>query len=294
MGSTKWTKEQREVIDHRDGNLLVSAAAGSGKTAVLVERIISMILDTEEKVDIDKLLVVTFTNAAASEMRERIADAVSKALEEATKLEKKDVIEHLQKQILFLNKANITTIHSFCLDVIKNNIHLITLDPNFRIGDTTECQLIAQEAIDEVFEELYEQGYLGDENSEKGKRFLKLIDSFAERNGDNQVQSLIMSIYNFAMSFPNPEKWLNESADAFLVDDDFDFTSSKWGRIVINSVKTEIEDIVGNMEKALATVHPYLGQIENIQKIITESERIDVVYDSLDKGWDDFIKAIGE
>lgn len=294
MGSTKWTKEQREVIDHRDGNLLVSAAAGSGKTAVLVERIISMILDTKEKVDIDKLLVVTFTNAAASEMRERIADAVSKALEEATKLEKKDVIEHLQKQILFLNKANITTIHSFCLDVIKNNIHLITLDPNFRIGDTTECQLIAQEAIDEVFEELYEQGYLGDENSEKGKRFLKLIDSFAERNGDNQVQSLIMSIYNFAMSFPNPEKWLNESADAFLVDDDFDFTSSKWGRIVINSVKTEIEDIVGNMEKALATVHPYLGQIENIQKIITESERIDVVYDSLDKGWDDFIKAIGE
>lgn len=294
MGSTKWTKEQQEVIDHRDGNLLVSAAAGSGKTAVLVERIISMILDTEEKVDIDKLLVVTFTNAAASEMRERIADAVSKALEEATKLEKKDVIEHLQKQILFLNKANITTIHSFCLDVIKNNIHLITLDPNFRIGDTTECQLISQEAIDEVFEELYEQGYLGDENSEKGKRFLKLIDSFAERNGDNQVQSLIMSIYNFAMSFPNPEKWLNESADAFLVDDDFDFTSSKWGRIVINSVKTEIEDIVGNMEKALATVHPYLGQIENIQKIITESERIDVVYDSLDKGWDDFIKAIGE
>lgn len=294
MGSTKWTKEQQEVIDHRDGNLLVSAAAGSGKTAVLVERIISMILDIEEKVDIDKLLVVTFTNAAASEMRERIADAVSKALEEATKLEKKDVIEHLQKQILFLNKANITTIHSFCLDVIKNNIHLITLDPNFRIGDTTECQLIAQEAIDEVFEELYEQGYLGDENSEKGKRFLKLIDSFAERNGDNQVQSLIMSIYNFAMSFPNPEKWLNESADAFLVNDDFDFTSSKWGRIVINSVKTEIEDIVGNMEKALATVHPYLGQIENIQKIITESERIDVVYDSLDKGWDDFIKAIGE
>ena len=294
MGSTKWTKEQREVIDHRDGNLLVSAAAGSGKTAVLVERIISMILDTEEKVDIDKLLVVTFTNAAASEMRERIADAVSKALEEATKLEKKDVIEHLQKQILFLNKANITTIHSFCLDVIKNNIHLITLDPNFRIGDTTECQLIAQEAIDEVFEELYEQGYLGDENSEKGKRFLKLIDSFAERNGDNQVQSLIMSIYNFAMSFPNPEKWLNESADAFLVGDDFDFTSSKWGRIVISSVKTEIEDIVGNMEKALATVHPYLGEIENIQKIITESERIDVVYDSLDKGWDDFIKAIGE
>lgn len=294
MGSTKWTKEQQEVIDHRDGNLLVSAAAGSGKTAVLVERIISMILDIEEKVDIDKLLVVTFTNAAASEMRERIADAVSKALEEATKLEKKDVIEHLQKQILFLNKANITTIHSFCLDVIKNNIHLITLDPNFRIGDTTECQLIAQEAIDEVFEELYEQGYLGDENSEKGKRFLKLIDSFAERNGDNQVQSLIMSIYNFAMSFPNPEKWLNESADAFLVGDDFDFTSSKWGRIVINSVKTEIEDIVGNMEKALATVHPYLGQIENIQKIITELERIDVVYDSLDKGWDDFIKAIGE
>ena len=119
MVSTKWTKEQREVIDHRNGNLLVSAAAGSGKTAVLVERIISMILDTEEKVDIDKLLVVTFTNAAASEMRERIGDAISKALENDPSNER------LQKQILFLNRANITTIHSFCLDVIKNNCYKV-------------------------------------------------------------------------------------------------------------------------------------------------------------------------
>lgn len=283
---TKWTKEQLEVINHRNGNLLVSAAAGSGKTAVLVERIISMILDEEEKVDIDRLLVVTFTNAAASEMRERIGDAISKALE------KDPSNEHLQKQILFLNRANITTIHSFCLDIIKNNIHLLDLDPNFRIGDTTECQLIAQEAIDDVFEKLYEDGFLGYEKSKKGVRFLKLIDSFAERNGDSQVQDLIMSIYNFAISFPEPEKWLNESAEAFSKDDDFIFEETEQGEEIIYSLKNELSDIESIMYESISIVDIYRDEISKIVKLEEEYANIQAISTALDTDWDDFINEL--
>ena len=128
-----WTSEQQRVIDYKNGNLLVAAAAGSGKTAVLVERIIKIILS--KKADIDKLLVVTFTNAAASEMRERISDAISK------ELDKNPENTHLQNQVVLLNKASINTIHSFCLDVIKSNFHKININPSFRIGDTTECKI---------------------------------------------------------------------------------------------------------------------------------------------------------
>ncbi len=148
--------------------MLVAAAAGSGKTAVLVERIIQMITDRENPIDIDKLLVVTFTNAAASEMRERIGDAIGKALD------KNPENKHLQTQLVLLNKASITTIHSFCLEVIKSNFHKINLDPNFRIGDTTECTLLKQDAIEEVFERLYEEANEG---------FLNLVESYAEKRG---------------------------------------------------------------------------------------------------------------
>ena len=180
MSSPKWTQEQQNVIDSRGGNLLVAAAAGSGKTAVLVERIIQMILNSDLKIDIDKLLVVTFTNAAASEMRERIGDAISKKLDENPE------DEHLQDQLVLLNKASITTIHSFCLEVIKSNFHKINLDPNFRIGDETECSLMKLEAIDETFDILYEQ------NDEE---FCYLVDCYAEKRGDSNLQNLILSIY---------------------------------------------------------------------------------------------------
>jgi ATP-dependent helicase/nuclease subunit A len=146
--------------------MLVAAAAGSGKTAVLVERIIKIVTDEERPTDIDKLLVVTFTNAAASEMRERIAAAISKELRiyPQSKL--------LQRQLILLNKSSITTIHSFCLEVIRNNFHIVDLDPNFRIADQTEAVLLKQEALEELFEERYvaiaeDESDLEGENSEK-------------------------------------------------------------------------------------------------------------------------------
>ena len=134
--AVKWTKEQQQVISLRNRNILVSAAAGSGKTAVLVERIITMISDEEHPVDIDKLLVVTFTNAAAAEMSERIATALEKKVEEDP-----DNM-YLRRQVTLVRNAHICTFHSFCQSVIRNHFHTIGIDPSFRIGDETELKLL--------------------------------------------------------------------------------------------------------------------------------------------------------
>ncbi len=149
MGVT-FTKEQQQVIDTRNRNLLVSAAAGSGKTAVLVERIIQMILNKEHPVDIDRLLVVTFTNAAAAQMRERIRQAIDR------ELSKDPFNEHLQRQAALLHKAQITTIDSFCLFVIRNHFHEIGLDPGFRVADEGELKLLQQDTLNELLEQEYD------------------------------------------------------------------------------------------------------------------------------------------
>ena len=149
-----WTPEQEQAIYKKDSNILVAAAAGSGKTAVLVERIINKII--KEKIDIDKLLVVTFTNAAASEMRERILKSIYKIID-SEEPQDEETINHLQRQITLLNKASICTIDSFCLDVIKNNFFEIEISPNFRIADTAEIDLLKQEVLEKLFEEKYEK-----------------------------------------------------------------------------------------------------------------------------------------
>ena len=149
MAEVKWTNEQQQAIKENGSNILVAAAAGSGKTAVLVERIINKIIN--EKVDIDRLLVVTFTNAAAAEMRERVLEAIYKKLDEDPEN------ENLQRQITLLNKASICTIDSFCLDVVRNHFYeLKNISPNFRIADTTEIELLKQEVLVDIFEQKYE------------------------------------------------------------------------------------------------------------------------------------------
>ncbi|HBF2807328.1 helicase-exonuclease AddAB subunit AddA [Clostridioides difficile] len=277
MSSPKWTKEQLEVIESRECNLLVAAAAGSGKTAVLVERIIQMITSRENPIDIDKLLVVTFTNAAASEMRERIGDAIGKALDENPEN------KHLQNQLVLLNKSSITTIHSFCLDVIKSNFHRISLDPNFRIGDQTECAILKQEAIEEVFEDLYE---------ERDEGFLNLVESYAERGGDKEVQDIILGIYSFAMASPEPKKWLIDSAERFNIDENFDFSQSIWARAILDTVKIEINGLCINMERALK-------EVESIEELETFAEKLSVEYKKIadisqacNKSWDEAYKKM--
>ena len=277
MSSPKWTQEQQNVIDSRGGNLLVAAAAGSGKTAVLVERIIQMILNSDLKIDIDKLLVVTFTNAAASEMRERIGDAISKKLDENPE------DEHLQDQLVLLNKASITTIHSFCLEVIKSNFHKINLDPNFRIGDETECSLMKLEAIDETFDILYEQ------NDEE---FCYLVDCYAEKRGDSNLQNLILSIYSFVMASPYPKVWLKESAEDFNITDDFDFARSKWAKAILETVKIQMEGIEKSLCKAIEDVDGIDELVTFTDKLKMEYEKIKEILYACDTSWSDAYRQI--
>ena len=230
----EWTNEQKQAIYKNNSNILVAAAAGSGKTAVLVERIINKILN--EKIDIDKLLVVTFTNAAASEMRERILNAIYKKIDES---ENEEEIQNLQKQVVLLNKASICTIDSFCLDVIKNNFFELNISPNFRIGDTPEMELLKQEVLEELFEEKYE---------EKNEDFQNLIKTYTSYRDDTPLKDLILKIFGFISSSPYPRKWLKNQVEKFNVLKDIDFSKTEWGKILLQEIKEEVIDDIAILE----------------------------------------------
>ena len=277
MGETKWTKEQLSAIETRNCNLLVAAAAGSGKTAVLVERIIRIITNEENPVDIDKLLVVTFTNAAAAEMRERIAAAISKALD------KEPTSKNLQKQLTLLNRANITTMHSFCLDVIKNNFHKIDLDPSFRIGDTTEGILLKDEVIEELFEEKYD---------EEDNEFTTLVEAFSSYKNDDNLKELILDMYNFTMSGPWPEKWLKESAEAFNISTQEELDKSRWVQILKDSIKIELEGYIKMLNKAIEIINETDGLEPYLDTFSSELYSIEKCYESMDSGLEDIYTSL--
>ena len=192
----KFTIDQQKVIDTRNRNLLVSAAAGSGKTAVLVERIIRMITHESSPVPITKLLVVTFTNAAAAEMRERIGKALYQ------EIEKNPSNAYLQQQLALLPSATIMTLHAFCLKVIKNHFYRIDLDPGFTIGEEGELALLRQEAMAETLENFYNEG---------SEAFHELIEAYAPGKSDQALESLVWSLYTMSRSHPRPHEWLSES-----------------------------------------------------------------------------------
>ncbi len=225
-----WTKEQNQAIKKEGSNILVSAAAGSGKTSVLVERIINKIVN--EKIDIDKILVVTFTNAAASEMKQRILNALYK------KIEENPDSENLHKQILLINRANISTIHSFCLNVIRNNFFELGMSANFRVGDTTEIEIMKQEAIEKIFEDKYE---INDKN------FLELLDKYTTYRDDQPLKDLIIKTYEFSDYMPLPNKWLCDATNEFNIDV-ADFADTKWGKIILQNAKDKIDDCILSLE----------------------------------------------
>lgn len=203
MGTeTKWTKEQQNVIDFRDRNILVSAAAGSGKTAVLVERIIQRITDSKNPMDIDRLLVVTFTNAAAAEMRERIENAIEKRLEENPE------DDNLRKQSTLIHNAQITTIDSFCLFVVRNYFEEIHLDPNFRIADQGEIKLLEMDVLNDLFEAEYEKA---------SESFLNLVDAYSDKRSNKAVKDMVSKIYRQSSSSPWPKEWIEALSAPYQV-----------------------------------------------------------------------------
>ncbi len=243
---------------------------GSGKTAVLVERIINKIVN--EKIDIDKLLVVTFTNAAASEMRARIMDAIYKYLEE------KPEDEHMQKQTILMGKSNICTIHSFCLDVIKNNFYEISISPNFRIGDQTEIELLKQEVLEDMFEEKY---------IEENKEFLDLINTYTNYRGDEPLKEIILKIHRFIQASPFPEEWLEEKIEEFNLKQNLetDFSNTAWGKILINVFEDDLYSCIIELKSIKKDLDKFI-ELEKFSKTISSDiEKLEELKSNTDS-WD--------
>ena len=266
----KWTEEQKQAIYEKGQNILVAAAAGSGKTAVLVERIINKIIN--QKMDIDKMLVVTFTNAAASEMRERILNAIYKKIDENPE------DERLQRQITLLNKASICTIDSFCLDIVRNNFFEIDIPQNFRIGDTTEIEILKQDVLEELFEEKYEN---------QDEDFKKLINTYTSYKDDTPLKELILKIYTYIQSNPYPEKWLKEKIEMFNMSDKLEqnFSNTIWGKLLLEQVKEIIEDGEIKLETEKEIISRY-DELMIYYKILEDDiEQIELLKSNLDN-WD--------
>ncbi len=233
MGIT-FTDTQRQVIESRGCNLLVSAAAGSGKTAVLVERIVEMVCGGENPVDIDRLLVVTFTNAAAAQMRER----VSRALNDRLALDPAN--EHLQRQTTLLYNAQITTIDSFCLFVLRNQFHTIGLDPGFRIAEEGELKLLRSDVLAAVIEDAY---------AEETPAFLHCMEYFSVGSRDEAVEKEVLKLYDFAMSMPFPEVWLAERKEDYQVSGEL--LSLPWAALFMEHTRLVLQGCADKLEAAL-------------------------------------------
>ena len=252
--SVRWTEEQKKVIDVRNKNVLVSAAAGSGKTAVLVERILSLVCgegEDEKPLDVDRLLVVTFTKAAAAEMRERVGLALEKRLEADPEN------EHLQKQQTLIHSAQITTIDSFCQYVIRNYFHQIDLDPAFRIGDEGELKLLKGDVVQELLEEHY-----GAEDPEERARFTEFVEVYATGKSDVAIENLILQLYEFAVSYPYPKRWLAECMEPYRAQTEEDLERSPWMQFLMNYVNRTFADLEQEIRRMLDICHlpggPYM------------------------------------
>ena len=270
----KWTEEQQKVINLRNRNILVSAAAGSGKTAVLVERIIQMLTDEKHPIDVDRLLIVTFTEAAAAEMKERVRNAIEKSLEENPEN------AHLQRQATLIHSASITTIHSFCLSVIREHFHVINLDPGFRIAEEGELKLLSQDVLGEVLESCYE---------EADETFLKLVEKLGSGRNDKRLETFILQLYEYSRSYPQPEKWLWQCVDNYAVNEQdgsyFIF------EIAAKQTKYYVEDMLGILDEALAICEeadgPYMYaemlemDIEMLSNLNREQNEYEQLYQEL-------------
>lgn len=202
--ANSWTKEQKQAIDTEGRNILVSAAAGSGKTAVLVERIIRKITDEEHPVDIDRLVVVTFTKAAAAEMKQRIRESVDGLLEQQPDNDR------LLRQLTLINNAQITTIDSFCLNIVRNYFTDIDIDPGFRTADEGEIKLLENDVMADMLEEYY---------ASEEQDFYDFVDAYGKGRDDSAIIDIILKIYRFARSYPWPDEWYDSCLSVYQLDD---------------------------------------------------------------------------
>ncbi len=276
----KWTEKQQQVIDSRNRNLLVSAAAGSGKTAVLVERIISMISEGPSPLNIDQLLVMTFTNAAASEMRERIGAAVEK------KLKEDPGNEHLWLQAALIHQAQIMTIDSFCLDLIRNHYNTLDIDPAFRIGDEGELTLLRGDVMEQVLESCYE---------EADDRFIQFSEQFGSGKSDKAMEDVILQAWQFSQSHPWPEEWLSQCRQQMEAEVAGNLDSSVWMQFLLKDVSLQMEELAAQAEEALEVAREENGPFVYEPMLMNDVSRLKKVKEAADTGsFQAFYQAINE
>ncbi|MCI8417723.1 MAG: helicase-exonuclease AddAB subunit AddA [Lachnospiraceae bacterium] len=258
----KWTEDQKKVITLRDRNILVAAAAGAGKTATLVERILTWICQEEHPGEIDRLLVLTFTKAAAGEMRERIG----RAIEDRLKEEPENM--HLQRQSTLVHNAQITTIHSFCLYVVRNYFHLLSIDPGFRMGDEGELKLLKKDVLAGVLEEYFQEGR---------PEFHTFVEAYATGKRDEVLEKLILDLAEFSLGYPYPIRWLRECRMACQVQDEEEMEKSRWmGLLELITRQTLLsvrEQLQGGISICLSAQGPYLYE-ETLQRDVLLLEEL--------------------
>lgn len=234
--------EQQAAIETRNHNLLVAAAAGSGKTWVLVERIISRIMDPDERLSVDSLLVVTFTNAAANEMRSRIGEALNAALVQPG-LTDPELKRHVERQLVLLNAASISTLHAFCQSLIRQYFYLLHIEPAFRIANDTEITLIKSDVLEAVFEAGYSDAAAG---------FLSLVEHYGDEDGDYSLAGLVLRLYEFSRSHPWPDHWLDGLARAFDLPAEAAFDETPWSALVRDKITLDWEEARQTLTALLA------------------------------------------
>lgn len=257
-----FSPDQLSIINAREQNILVSAAAGSGKTSVLTERIVGLVNDPVNPVDIDKILVVTFTNAAAKEMKERIGERLNELL--AANPENK----HLQKQATLIHLAQITTIDSFCLYLLKNHFHKIDVDPNFRVASESEMTLLKQDVLADVISRAYESG---------DEAFYHVVDCYSKKDKDNSLEESILELYTFACSYPWPEKWLEKRREDYSFNSVQALEDSELCKEIKRNITKKVlrakEITQKALKLALAPDGPYVFE-ENLNKDLEDYDTI--------------------
>jgi len=262
-----WTSEQQKAIDEKDSCILVSAAAGSGKTAVLVERIVQQIIDKDNPRGIDEFLVVTFTNSAASQMRDKIAAKLETILEENPEN------EHLMKQLLLINQSDITTIDSFCLRLVKEYFSLLDMDSTFSIGDMGMMELLKNDVLDRLFDEKYKSRAV----FSTGASFSELVDIFCDEKDDSGLKDEILRLHRMANSYPKPHEWLCNARKALDINTEEDFNDLPWIKLIISAVHNRIPDIIDIVNKGLELCYEAGGPDKNIEVVESDIKLIEKI-----------------
>ena len=275
MAKTNWTVDQKKAIDKRDSNILVSASAGSGKTAVLVERIIEKVLN--EFLDVDKLLVVTFTNAAAQELKEKILNAIYKALETESDPKKKN---HLKNQLIYINRACITTIDAFCFKLVRENFNVLELDPNVKICEESQSILIKAKVLEDLIEKEYEKY---EDRSAFG--LYNILELFGGK--EEEFLGEILKIYNYIQAFPYPFLWLKEQIEKYNIDENVDLYDTDFGRDIYDDTMAELELCTIKYDEYLKKLEGLEDFTKIVEILYEDKKMIDNVLNIAKPSWDE-------